>query len=252
LPEISSSKYLVAAGWDDVPHLDEKTKRELLASTPPHLRKARSQGIPSLGAGAIYPIPEEEVMVDDFLLPKHFLRGYAMDVGWKRTAALAGAWDRDNDIIYAYRNYYRGEAEPTIHATGIRAFGKWMTGAIDPASRGRQQGDGLQMFMLYQRAGLNLVFANNEVEAGIYDVWERLSTGRLKIFRSLQAFWAEYRIYRRDEKGKIVKENDHLMDCLRYLVRTPAVFQPLPADPDAIAAMRARGASTAIDPGMGY
>jgi len=33
--EISASKYVVQAGWSSVPHLDEKTKRELLASTPP-------------------------------------------------------------------------------------------------------------------------------------------------------------------------------------------------------------------------
>ena len=36
------------AGWDDVPHLEERTKTELLESTPPHLRDARSKGIPSL------------------------------------------------------------------------------------------------------------------------------------------------------------------------------------------------------------
>ena len=34
MPEITASKYLVEISWDDVPHLDEKTKRELLESTP--------------------------------------------------------------------------------------------------------------------------------------------------------------------------------------------------------------------------
>ena len=252
MPEVGPSKYLVSAGWQDVPHLDEKTKRELLGSTPPHLRKARSQGIPSLGAGAIYPIPEEEVAVDDFVLPRHFLRGAAMDVGWNRTAALAGAWDRDNDIIYLYRQYYRGEAEPSVHASALKSFGKWMRFAIDPASRGRQQSDGMQLYMMYQRLELNLLMANNEVEAGLYDVWERLSTGRLKVFKSLQAFWAEYRIYRRDEKGKIVKANDHLMDTMRYLIRTPSVFQPIPAEPDLYHQRRAAGASAPLDPMVGY
>ena len=30
----------------------------------------------------------------------------------------------------------------------------------------------------------------------------------------------EYRLYRRDEKGRVVKENDHLMDASRYLNST--------------------------------
>jgi hypothetical protein len=30
----------------------------------------------------------------------------------------------------------------------------------------------------------------------------------------------EYRLYRRDEKGRIVKANDHLMDATRYAVRS--------------------------------
>lgn len=251
MPEISPSKYLVAAGWDDVPHLDEKTKRELLASTPPHLRKARSQGIPSLGAGAIYPIDEDEILVNDFVLPRHCLRGYALDVGWNRTAALCGAFNRENGTLYIYREYYRGQAEPAVHAKAIKAFGEWMTGAIDPAARGRKQDDGEQMIKLYQDQGLNLIIANNEVEAGLQDVWEGLSTGRIKVFRSCQAFMAEYRIYRRDEKGKVVKLNDHLMDCLRYLVRTPACLRPMPASSQSFEQRMALAASHPYDPVMG-
>jgi len=252
VPEISPSKYLVTAGWNDVPHLDEKTKRELLAATPPHLRKARAEGAPSLGAGAIYPIEEDDILVNDFQLPRHFLRGYALDVGWNRTAALHGALDRENDILYLYREYYRGQAEPAVHAQAIKARGAWMTGCIDPASRGRTQNDGQQMVELYKRAELNLIYANNEVEAGIQEVWERLSTGRIKVFRSLQAFMAEYRIYRRDDKGKIVKKNDHLMDCMRYLVNTPAVFQRMPVPADFAASRMAAAAAAPLDPVMGY
>ena len=60
--------------------------------------------------------------------------------------------------------------------------------------------------------------AENAVEAGLYAVWERLSDGRLFVFNSLQNWLSEFRIYRRDEKGKIVKQNDHLMDATRYLI----------------------------------
>ena len=49
-------------------------------------------------------------------------------------------------------------------------------------------------------------------------MWTRLAGGRLKVFRSLVNWLAEFRIYRRDEKGRIVKEFDHLMDASRYVV----------------------------------
>lgn len=207
-------------GWDDVPHLDARTKSELLASTPPHLRKARRDGTPSLGAGAIYPIEEEEFLVEPFAIPAFWPRAFALDVGWNRTAGLWGAHDRDTDVVYLYSEHYRGQAEPSVHATAIKARGEWIPGCIDPAARGRSQVDGQQLLVIYKRLGLKLTPADNAVEAGIYDVYERLSTGRLKVFTTLRNWRAEYRIYRRDENGKIVKKMDHLMDTTRYLMRT--------------------------------
>jgi hypothetical protein len=220
MPEITRSRYLVQAGWDDVPHLDADTKRELLASTLPHLRDARSKGVPSLGAGAIYPVAESEVMVEPFPIPAYWPRAYGQDVGWNRTAAIWGAVDRNTDTVYLYAEHYRGQAEPSVHADAVKARGVWIPGVIDPASRGRAQKDGEQLLALYQGLGLHLTIADNSVEAGLYDVWQRLSTGRLKVFRTCLNWWAEYRLYRRDEKGRIVKANDHLMDATRYLIRS--------------------------------
>lgn len=214
-----ASRAIVMCGWDDVPHLDEQVKAEMLAKLPPHQRDARTKGIPSLGSGAIYPIPESDFVVDDFAIPEHWPRSYGMDVGWNRTAVPFGAWDLESDTLYIVAEHYRGQAEPSIHAAAIKAKGgEWMPGVIDPASRGRSQKDGEQLLQLYKDLGLELYLADNGVESGIYEVWQRLSTGRLKVFRSCQNWLAEYRIYRRDKNGKVVKENDHLMDGSRYLV----------------------------------
>jgi hypothetical protein len=158
--------------------------------------------------------------VDDFPLPDHWPRAYGLDVGWNKTAAVWGALDREADILYLYSTHYRGQAEPSVHAEGIRARGDWIEGAIDPASRGRSQRDGEQLLQDYTDLGLHLTPADNSVEAGILRVWERMSTGRLKVFRSLGDWLAEYRIYRRDDKGRVVKKNDHLMDATRYLEMT--------------------------------
>jgi len=239
VPEITESRYLTQAGWDSVPHLDEKTKRELLAATPPVLRDARSKGIPSLGAGAIYPIPFEEISVAPFAIPAYWPKAYALDVGWNRTAALWGAWDRSVDVIYLYTEHYRGQAEPSIHASAIKARGDWIPGLIDPAARGRSQADGEQLAVTYNDLGLKLTLADNTLtgeDSGLFTVWERLSTGRLKVFTTLQNWVSEYRLYRRNEKGAIVKKHDHLMDCTRYLVRgmpSTATIQPIKRAPGA-------------------
>jgi hypothetical protein len=212
------SKYVVMAGWDDVPHLDEQTKKDLYASIPPYQRDARSKGIPQLGSGAIYPVPESEIVCKPFEIPRYWPRCYALDVGWNRTAAIWGAWNLDEDKVFLYAEHYRSQAEPAIHAASIRARGAWIPGVIDPAARGRSQVDGTRLIEQYIDLGLLLAPAENAVEAGLYAVWERLSDGRLFVFNSLQNWLSEFRIYRRDERGKIVKQNDHLMDATRYLI----------------------------------
>lgn len=212
------SKHVTMATWDDVPHLSQEAKEELWATLPPHERDARSKGIPQLGSGAIYPVPESELLVEPFDLPEYWPKAYALDVGWNCTAALWLAHDRQGDVVYLWSEYKRGQAEPALHAEAIRARGDWLPGVIDPASRGRSQMDGKQMLRHYADLGLCLVCAQNAVDAGIYDVWMRMSTGRLKVFRTLVSWLSEFRLYRRDENGKVVKENDHLMDCMRYLI----------------------------------
>ena len=211
---------LVMAGWDDAPHLDEETKERLLRDCEPHLREARSKGIPSIGSGAIYPVSEDQITVEDFAIPAHWPRAYGLDVGWNCTAAAFIAIDRDADVAYIYSCHSAGQQEPSTHVAAINGRGAWIRGTIDPASRGRSQKDGQQLLQIYRDLGLNIVEAENSVESGLYEVHQRLATGRLKVFKSCRAWFAEYRIYHRDEKGHIVKKNDHLMDSTRYAVVT--------------------------------
>lgn len=212
------SKAYVTATWDDAPHLSEQSKKELFSQIPAYQRDARTKGIPQLGSGAIYPIPETELLVKPFELPSHWPRAYALDVGWNRTAALHGAHDKASDTLYLYSEYYAGHAEPSTHATGIRAKGEWIPGFIDPAARGRSQHDGRRLSESYKNLGLKLEPAKNAVETGLNETFLRLSTGRLKVFNYLNYWLEEFRLYQRDKNGHVVKEFDHLMDCMRYLV----------------------------------
>lgn len=214
------SRYVVQAGWDDVPHLTKEMIAELEGSLAPHQREARRNGVPSLSGGAIYPIVESDVVCDPFPIPDHFARCYGMDVGWNNTAAAWLAHDRDSDIAYLVSEYKRGGVEPVVHADAIKGRGDWIPGAIDPASRGRSQRDGMRLIDDYWELGLDITEAFNGVEAGLMEVYTRLSSGRLKIFSTCTQTLGEYRVYRRDDKGRVVKKNDHLMDSVRYAVVT--------------------------------
>jgi hypothetical protein len=217
------------AGWSDVPHLDAKTQQELLDSTPPHLREARSKGEPSLGSGAIYPIPIADIEVKPFVIPYGWKKGYALDVGWNRTAVLWGAQNPVDGCIHLYSEHYKGQQLPVVHVAAIKTRGEWIRGCIDPASKGSSQRDGRQIKAEYQSLGLSLIDANNELEAGLLACWQALATGQLKIFSTLQSFKGEYRVYQRDERGRINDgQADHLMDCMRYLWLTWGKVATLP------------------------
>jgi len=212
------AKAIINAGWDDAPWLSEDARRRMLDDTLPHLRDARSKGIPAMGSGNIYPIAIDSILCDPFQIPDYYERLYALDVGWNRTACLWAARNPDTDVIYIYDEYYASRQEPDIHASNIKGKGTWIPGVIDPAARGRSQIDGKQLFSMYQQLLDNLLPAKNEVESGIQTTYNRLGTGKLLVFRNLQNFQKEYILYRRDLNGRIIKDNDHLMDCLRYIV----------------------------------
>lgn len=216
---IDDHRYVVQCGWDDVPHLSEKIKQSLLASYPPHMRDARSRGIPALGSGVIYPVPTSDYLVEPFEIPKHWKRNYGMDVG-NKTSAVWMAHDPETKVSYVYTDYYKERAEPSIHTASIKARGEWIPGAIDPASRGRSQIDGRALMDMYKDLGLKLTPAINAVESGLYECWEALSTGRIKVFKGCNQFMREIQSYMRDEKGNVVKKDDHVMDAFRYCYMT--------------------------------
>ena len=157
-------------------------------------------------------------MVKDFEIPDHYPRAYGLDIGWRKTACIWGALDRDSGVIYLFSEHYASHQQPSLHADAVRARGAWIPGVIDPAAQGRSQADGEQMIELYRGCGLDLQPAVNAVEAGIYTVWQLMSSGKLKVFASLGNCLQEFRLYQREEDGKVVKQNDHLMDATRYLI----------------------------------
>ena len=220
MPEVGPSRYATQIGWRHVPHLTEKAKDELRRGTPPHLRRAREEGWPATGRGRIFPLDIEEIQVRPFKLPDIWPRVYGLDVGWRRTAALWCAWDRDADIVYAYSEYYVGGKPPALHARAIQARGDWIPGVIDPASQNRTQRDGENLIDGFRDAGLDVMPADNALESSLLMLNDRMTTGRFRCFSTLMHFAFEFNLYHRDEKGRVVAKNNHLLDALRYVENT--------------------------------
>lgn len=228
---IKRHRAAIAIGWDDVPWMSDAAKREILESTPPHLRETVSQGIPSVGDGNVYQIPLHNILMrpeDVFQIPAHYKKVYGLDVGWQTTAAIFGAQDPDTGILYIYGEHYLKMQPAEVHAARIRALaGDWQIGLIDPASN-QKKPDGKSTMQLYRTLGLRLREADNTVETGIMKVSSMLSQGKIKFFPyNTPNLQNEYLIYRRDQ-GKVVKEDDHAMDALRYLVMGLQFAKPTP------------------------
>lgn len=227
------NRFYVIAGWDDAPHLSEKMKAKMAASIEPHLRNARMKGLPSMGSGLIFPIEEEEIMVADFEIPKHYVRCFGMDTGWRFTAGIWLAKNLETQITYLYDCYKASEQPPPMHAYAFKERGEWIPGAGDCADINKM--DGEQFLKTYRKLGLDVDLPDKRSkEANIQEVWIALCTGKLKVFKSCVKWLEEFRLYRRDEKGSIVKTNDHLMDATQYGMKTGiprAITKPVPVEP---------------------
>lgn len=241
--ETDTDKFFIQITWADAPHLTDEEITKMRRKYLPSQLRARELGEPALGEGAIYPIDIEDLLVDDIPIPKHWKRAWGLDVG--KTAVIWGALNPDTDILYLNREYYSEEYNVLLHATaikGITGVDAWIPGVADPAAGQSSQIDGRKIINLYREHGLNVIEAGHKlVESGISEVWERMVTGRLKVFRSLSGWRGEFGRYHRRKKetelgmqSKIVKKFDHRMDATRYLVSDgiacmiaqPIVMQP--------------------------
>ena len=147
-----------------------------------------------------------------------------MDFGWDHPfAAVELVHDRDSDVVYVSRTHKLREATPVLHASTLRAWGKELRWAWPRDGRRETlEGAGVALADQYRAQGLNLLHQHAQfqdgsvsVEAGLMDMLTRMQTGRFKVFKHLNDWWEEFRLYHRRD-GRVVKEGDDLMSATRY------------------------------------
>ena len=230
LHEKSDDRKVITMTIDDVEHYSPDEKKKIIASYPKHELEARIKGIPVLGSGRIFPVTEESIAIDHMDFPPHFPRIGGMDFGWDHPfAAVELVWDRDADTVYVSRTYRVKETTPITHAAALRAWGKELRWAWPrDGNRETLEGAGIALSAQYKTQGLNMLHEyahyvegtgqkSVSVEAGLMDMLDRMQSGRFKVFKHLNDWWEEFRLYHRRD-GKVVKEGDDLMAATRYAI----------------------------------
>lgn len=237
--------YMKGATWDDAPHLNEDAKKELMERYPDYQRDARTKGIPMLGEGAVFPVPEEMLKTDPFRIPEHFSRIKGIDFGIDHPAAgVEIAFDRDQDIIYVVDCYKKAGETAAYHAMWLNKSNKWIPVAWPHDGMNREKSGGVQLHMGYRQHQVNLLGKSarypkavgekdekggaQPVEPIVQELLERMQTGRFKVFSNLSTWFEEFRSYHRKD-GKIVDARDDILKATMYGVMMKRFARTAPA-----------------------
>lgn len=220
----SAGTHITQMTIDDAGHITPEARAAIIASYPAWERKARTEGIPQLGSGRVFPVGEEEIACASFPIPAHWTRISGIDFGWDHpSAGVQCAWDRDSDVLYVISAHRAREQTPAMFAAAVKPWGDYPW-AWPHDGLQHDKGSGEQLMAQYKAQGLNMLVqraqfedGTNGVEAGIMEMLERMQTGRLKVFHHLRDWLEEFNLYHRKD-GLIVKENDDLMAATRYAV----------------------------------
>jgi len=252
--EIKDGQGLIIASWEDAPHIAgiEGRIQLLLEKFSPHEREMRSKGLPLMGAGLIFPIEDERILIDPIPLEPHWKRINGMDFGWDHPTGCAFlAYDPIGDVVYLVDEYCESKTLVPVIASAIKQRGEWIPTMWphDGMSVGDKQ-TGKAFKTLYEDEGVNMHgewathtpapgakegTGGNSVEAGLMDMLNRMETGRFKVFKNCSKFIKEKGQYHRkvkNGKSEIVKFMDDVISACRYGImmlrhaRTEVIFVP--------------------------
>ena len=222
----SESQFFMMKGWDDAPHITPEKAKRMLESFPEHQRDMRTKGVPMLGHGRIYDLSDDFILCDMPVIPEHWFCIGGMDFGWDHPQAFIKLYeDRDNEQYYV-TNSWKGRklsANDAYGATQSYLKDVPIAWPHDGLQHEKGRSDALQQKTHYEKAGFKMLHdmatwpeGGNSVENGLYLLLDLMRKGQLKFVRGQNDLMDEYRQYHRNDKGKIVKTNDDLLDAVRY------------------------------------
>ena len=219
-----SSQHFMQKGWDDAPHLSKDVKEALLEIYPAHQRDMRTKGTPMLGHGRIYDMSEDFVICEPFDIPKHWFVINGMDFGWDHPQSqIQLIWDKDTDSFYVTKSWKQRKTSPNDAWGSVKMWAETVPTAWPADGLQTEKGSAKQQKKYYEEAGFKMCKdhatwpdGGNGVEAGLFEIRDLMSKGKFKIFVGQRDLLDEFSQYHRDEKSKIVKSMDDILDAVRY------------------------------------
>lgn len=208
----------------DAEHYTPEMIEQIIESYPEHERDARARGIPTMGQGRIFQITEETIKVHPIECPPHWYVINGVDFGWDHPQASVQLWwDKDADIIYlAYAWKAKHKKASEAWAT-VKPWSDGVPVAWPHDGYQHEKGGGEQLKSQYEAAGFKMLpematwpDGGNAVEPGIAQLRDMMVEGRFRVFSTCVDFFEEFRLYHRDENGKIVKLKDDIISAVRY------------------------------------
>ena len=236
-------KFCVAISMDDNWRLDEETKQRTLAMYDDEKLAARRDGLFVHFEGLVYPewdrcVSDEPLMRDD-LQGRDVIVGIDPGVRW--CGLVWGAFDDENHctIFHAVklRNQIVENWVEVIREVN-RSWGlREPQYVIDPSARARTAVNAQTVEGELADYGIYASWGQNDVEEGVLQGRRRMRSGMLRVVggacRDLVEECEDYRIDEdtADGRFRVVKENDHCADAMRYLLMERP-FLPEPVVPE--------------------
>jgi len=142
----------------------------------------------------------------------------AFSFGWRKRRRCGKPGTRAAGRSFSMRSTAIGMAMWARMRARHQSLGGVDPGCAGCAVFGPSQANRDQLLQLYRQRGLKLCVAADAEEAAIQETRQLLVDNKLKVFKSLPQFLAEYRVYRRGEKGRAGSGAEPLLTCCHALV----------------------------------
>lgn len=235
----------------DALHIKAEDRAKIIAGWPAHERDARSLGTPMMGEGRVFPFPDTQIEEDPIVrVPPEWLRLWGIDFGSGMDAhpfaACLVLWDRETDTLHVHATVKSPDPLVSHHAALMKQIAAEVKVAWPHDGNSRERGaadETTTTAMLYRRAGLKMLGKHStfpdggmSTEAGVNEMFQRISSGKLKVARQLMQgdFGNEFRNYHRKD-GLLVKVNDDLMSSLRMVIMSKTAGDVSPLGPNIFA-----------------